>query len=645
MQRIIIILIMSMLATVSSFADGDKYNEKEYEDAEKLEHKLYEGAENPDWLQHAVWRCDSLYRVGERQDNYVVMAEALYLKSYVYIHNDDYDREMVDTMTKALEIVRKHNNMSIYFLYYMQYCEWLGHVDEKIVETKRLISETEQYDGMHEFTASGYQLLGNVYSESMCDYVTASEMYSKAEELQKKFPELGRALLDLPLLQGVNYANLGMRDKALRYIELFRKNNVDTPEGSPNEYVLLRMELIVAYALDDNAKANAIYSKISNHPIWAQVSPGEKAWVMMMSYICTERYAEAEALIPDLMSNDSECINNYVYVRRLYEKWGRHREALLYADKCREFSDSVRRVSEQRELKSMDSRMMAITLDGEAERAHSRQMLIILVSAAVIFIVVVIMMAIILYRRRLHTRQLTLKNQELVEARDEAVKAGEMKSEFINNMSHELRTPIHQINGFASVLTYGADALDVDSLNEITANINDASISLTSSIDNIIFLSSLDSDPHPTVRDEVSPAEVLETAFASVMRRLADGITVTQNADVPADLTITTNKQMLHKALLAIIDNAIKFTSQGSISLSVKASDDTVDFIVEDTGCGVPEGMEEKIFQRFVKVDDFVPGIGIGLSISQTVADSLGAKVYLDRTYTSGARFIFSIPR
>lgn len=645
MQRIIVILFVLMLATVGSFADGDKYNEKEYEEAVKLEHKLYEGAEDPNWLLNTVKRCDSLYKVGERQKNYVVMAEALYLKSYVYIHSDEYNREMVSTMNKAREIVRNHNNMSIYFLYYMQYCEWLGHVDEKIVETKAMISEAEQYEGMHEYTAGGYQLLGNVYSESMCDYVTAAEMYSKAEELKKKFPELDRALLDLPLLQGVNYANLGMRDKAQQHIELFRHDNIDTPVGSPNEYVLLRMELVVAYALDDKKKVDTIFRQIVNHPIWVQVSPGEKAWVKMMGYTCTGRYAEAEKLIPDLMENDSECVNNYVYVRRLYEKWGHHSEALLYADKCRQFSDSVRRVSEQREFKSMDSRMMKITMDGEAERAHSRQMLIMLVSGAVIFLVVVTMMAFILYRRRRHARQLMLKNQELVAARDEAVKAGEMKSEFIRNMTHELRTPIHQINGFASVLSYGAEELDVDTLNDITTNINDASTSLTSFIDNIIYLASLDSDPNPPVIQEVSPARVLKAALTSVLRRPAEGVEIVQNVNVPDDLGLTTNEQMLHNALAVLIDNAIKFTAQGSITLSVSATDEDVSFVVEDTGCGVPEGMEEKIFQRFVKADDFVPGIGIGLAICKIVADSLGATITLDRSYTLGSRFILKMPR
>lgn len=634
-----------MLASASSFADGDSFNEKEYQEAKELQHKLYEGADNPDWFERTIKRCDSLYHVGERQKNYVVMAEALYLKSYVYIHNDDYQQNMVDTMMKALDIVRSHKNMSIYFLYYMQYCEWLGHVDEKIVETKTMISETEQYDGMHEFTAGGYQLLGNVYSESMCDYVTANEMYSKAEALMKKFPELDRALLDLPLYMGVNYANLGMRDKAMEYIEQFRAKNIDTPEGSPNEYVLLRMELIVAYYFDDKKKASAIFNEILDHPIWAQVSPGEKAWVSMMAYTCTGRYVEAEACIPELMKNDSECINNYVYVRRLYEKWGKHREALIYADKCREYSDSVRRVSEQREMKSMDSRMMKVAMDGEAERANSRQLLIILVSAAIIFLFVVFTMAVFLYRRRRHAKLLTQKNQELVEARDEAVKAGEMKSEFIRNMSHELRTPIHQINGFASILSFSAADLDPDSISEITTNINDSSISLTSFIDNIIFLSSLDSDSRQPVLEELSPATIVEAAVAAALRRPAEGVTVNNVVDVPEDVLIATNKQMLTNALVALIDNAIKYTTEGSVTISAVATDDDIRFIVEDTGCGVPEGMEEKIFQRFVKVDDFIPGIGIGLTICRAVADSLGATVSLDRTYTQGSRFIFCIPR
>lgn len=634
-----ILLMMFMLSALVARADGESYNEKEYREAVMLQNKLYEGAEREDWLERTVARCDSLYEVGKRQGNYMVMAEGLYLKSYVYIHNDDYVDKMQRCMYEAMSLVKQHHNMSAYFLYYMQYCEWLGRVDDKVVETKMLIAETEEYEGMHEFTASGYELLGNVYSESMCDYVTANEMYQKAYALMQKYPELSTALLDLPLYMGVNYANLGDIDKAYEQASLFRTKNKNIPAGSPNEYVLKRSELIMAYACNDKKQIEKLYRQLSDNPIWSQISIGEMAWIQMMYYTTVGRFAEAESVIPQLMQNDSECVNNYVYIRRMYEKWGHYDKALLYADSCRDFSDSVRRVSEAKEFKSLDSRMMQITMDGEAERSRSKQMLTVLVCAAVVFFIIVAMMNIMLRRRKRHAQQLEDKNAELIEARDEAVKAGEMKSEFIRNMSHELRTPIHQLDGFATILGDSSMELDADSIRDITQNINAASMALTGAIDNIIYLSSLDSDIRKPEMENVLLAGVIDNAVSS-MGKIDKPITVVKQIDLPEGYTLYTNERMLVRALGCLLNNAVKFTNEGTITVAASVVDEQLTISVSDTGCGIEKGREEDIFERFVKIDSFVPGIGLGLSICRAAAYRLGFDVFVDTTYTGGARFV-----
>lgn len=634
-----ILLTLFALTALVARADGDPYDEKEYADAVKLQHKLYEGADSEDWLERTVTRCDSLYEVGKRQKNYMVMAEGLYLKSYVYIHNDEYIDKMQKCMYEAMHLMKQHNHMSVYFLYYMQYCEWLGKVDDKVLETKAFIAETEEYEGMHEFTASGYELLGNVYSESMCDYIQANEMYQKAYALMKKYPELSTALLDLPLYMGVNYANLGFTDKAYEQASFFKHKNKNIPKGSPNEYVLKRTELIMAYACNDKKQIEGLYRDLLENPIWSQISAGEMAWINMMYYTTVGRFVDAENVIPQLMQNDAECVNNYVYIRRMYEKWGRYDKALLYADSCKNFSDSVRRVSEAKEFMSLDSRMMQITMDGEAERSRSKLMLTTLVSGAIVFFVVVAMLYIMLSRRKRHARQLQEKNDELTEARDEAVKAGEMKSEFIRNMSHELRTPIHQLDGFATILADSGMELDADSIKEITQSINSASSALTGAIDNVIYLSALDSDSRKPEMEDVMLAGVIDSAVSS-MGRIDKPITVVKQIDLPEGYTLLTNERMLMRALGCLLNNAVKFTTEGTITIAASVVDDQLTISVADTGCGIAKGREEDIFERFVKIDSFIPGIGLGLSICKATALRLGFDVFVDTTYTGGARMV-----
>jgi signal transduction histidine kinase len=110
------------------------------------------------------------------------------------------------------------------------------------------------------------------------------------------------------------------------------------------------------------------------------------------------------------------------------------------------------------------------------------------------------------------------------------------------------------------------------------------------------------------------------------------------------DFEIMTSEVLLRRIVDTLIDNAIKNTTKGNITIRTAVSDDILTISIEDTGTGIPEGEEEHIFERFVKLDDFKKGLGLGLPLCRTLCKRLGGNVTLDKDYHSGARFVVTLP-
>lgn len=137
-----------------------------------------------------------------------------------------------------------------------------------------------------------------------------------------------------------------------------------------------------------------------------------------------------------------------------------------------------------------------------------------------------------------------------------------------------------------------------------------------------------------------------------VRHRVAPGVALQFDASSPA-ISLFTDPQRLHQILLNLLTNAAKFTQRGSITLGFSLENDEegntdlekVRFVVTDTGIGIKADKKEAIFDRFVKLDKETQGAGLGLTISRLLARILGGDVYLDTTYTKGARFVLILPR
>ena len=221
--------------------------------------------------------------------------------------------------------------------------------------------------------------------------------------------------------------------------------------------------------------------------------------------------------------------------------------------------------------------------------------------------------------------------------------AKQMKGSFIRNMSHEIRTPLNQIFGFVQLLTDPNIQLSDEEKRQYNDIISDQTTYMTRLINKFLELSEYESSDEPLPRETISIDETLNIVQSTVPQPQA-GVELTFSNNSGKD-TIDTNGKGLTRILQCLVGNAVKFTPSGYISVEcITNAEGSVTFSVTDTGKGIPEGDEERIFDRFYKVDEFVPGAGLGLSLVREIAKRMDATVNLDRTYTSqGSMFTVTL--
>lgn len=231
--------------------------------------------------------------------------------------------------------------------------------------------------------------------------------------------------------------------------------------------------------------------------------------------------------------------------------------------------------------------------------------------------------------------------EALVQARNRAEESDRLKTAFIANMSHEIRTPLNAIVGFTAVLP---DIKDDAERQGILDLVNENTQKLLHIVDDVVNISKIESGQEQLVMSTFDLNTVLAEAMSMFADRLKAGIEMT--ATFPLEnLTITTDMIRLSTIIKHLISNAAKFTNQGSIEVGYDMPvDRRVQIWVRDTGKGIAEENFERVFERFFKVDEFIPGAGLGLSICRVMAYSLGGDVTIESKLGEGSVFKVDIP-
>ncbi len=280
-----------------------------------------------------------------------------------------------------------------------------------------------------------------------------------------------------------------------------------------------------------------------------------------------------------------------------------------------------------------------------------------LFTVGIVLIIIVIFFHIHAIQRRKAFKKLNETNRQLMEANMRAEESSRMKTKFIQQISHEVRTPLNVLSGFTQVLADPNIEIDNNELQSISKKIVDNSERITHLVDKMLDLSLVNSDADIECNDKVSAEEVAQMAIKQSEIRKADHLEFELQIDDNAEqLTLTTNQKAAVKALMLLLDNAMKFTHplafkehkeaghKEHVALKVSKQGKMVIFSVEDTGIGVPTEQAENIFTEFVQLDEYSDGTGIGLSIARALARHMKGDITLDTTYTPGARFVLALP-
>ena len=253
-------------------------------------------------------------------------------------------------------------------------------------------------------------------------------------------------------------------------------------------------------------------------------------------------------------------------------------------------------------------------------------------------------------------------NEELRVANERAKASSKMKSEFIRNITHEIRTPLNIVSGFTQILTAQDISLPDEEKKDIQERVTENTDRITNLVDRMLELSDASSEALIERNDQTNVVDIVSQAIdhsriafhTQPGRSTMDGMpqrfkrddsTVVFEVSQIQMIHLRTNKIYAIRALAQLLENAMKFTREGSITLSMTYTDSKIQFIVEDTGIGIPAQETEHIFEEFVQLDPFVDGTGIGLTVARSMAQRMGGDLWLDTSYKGGARFILELLR
>lgn len=508
-----------------------------------------------------------------------------------------------------------------------------------ITQTMKEIMDRKHKDGCEEQYLVP-KMLGHVYNT--CGNIPgAIEAFKKAIELIKgtRYEADGLSFLYLGL------AHIQMNndlDKALYWIDEDLKE-LHRHQGEQNYY----RGLADAYAIKaivkfrqrqyDNFNENYELSEEANRKNHQPIGDLFLPYARIYKLLFDGKTDEALKAVDNLASKTEK----YLLSCDIYRYIGDDDKAFLTQRELMHRRDSIAGVTIAENLMNQENEIQLI----KSQQQASRRMNIVLTVSVFLAFLVIVLMARNLINRRRYQNNLLEKNKALEEANKQVTAADEMKTEFIRSVSHEIRTPLNIINGFTEVLTNQDNTFDPNERHQIASTINDNARQITSLVNKMLALANNSTKDLLKEAENTDVLNICHCVIESMPMVDAEKIKVSFEDQTEGwDHLIFTHSDSLLQMLDDLLENAAKFTEQGYIQLRLSKNDKLCSFTVEDTGCGINKEDAKHIFERFMKVDEFKEGLGLGLAYCHETAQKLGGTLELDTTYKAGCRFVLKLP-
>lgn len=331
--------------------------------------------------------------------------------------------------------------------------------------------------------------------------------------------------------------------------------------------------------------------------------------------------------------------SNLLFKAQCLESMGRFKEACKAYAYYNQVNDSVRSAELDDKLSKytiqfdVDKlKMEKLELSAEVNR---NRMIVILTGSTCILILLIILTC-------FYIRTLAM-NKKLDAANKAVVKASRIKSSFIQHITHEIRTPLNSIVGFSSLIAAGG--VSEEENKEYAIQIESSNAYLLDLVNNVVDIADMDSLTEDMPKRPFDVDTCCKECISEILPSVKEGVEL-QYTPPSVSVMMLAVYPWVKRVLLTLLGNAGKFTEVGVIRLSYEEDKQKrlVRFIVEDSGPGIDEQYKESIFERFVKVDNFTPGTGLGLAVARQIMNIVDGEIYLDTTYLDGARFVVEWP-
>lgn len=321
----------------------------------------------------------------------------------------------------------------------------------------------------------------------------------------------------------------------------------------------------------------------------------------------------------------------------LYEEIKDYPNALKYLKISHQIQDSLTTDAAHKQLNELQVKYDLNALNNEKTMLEVKNKQTLLISLSILLIIVISICTYLYFSLKKEKRM----KMELKVLHGKAQESEKMKQAFINSICHEIRTPLNAIVGFSDLIMN--EDIDAEMRREFPAEIQKSTVLLTGLVNSMLEVANLD------VSEEKLPCEAadLKDICTQEMELLNKKPGIEYILDIaPESMIIQTNVQYLTQVIGHLLNNANKFTEKGCITLSYEADkqQEHISISVTDTGCGIPKEKYEEVFNRFSKLDTFVPGNGLGLYLRRLIVKRLAGEIKIDPSYAEGTRMVVTLP-
>lgn len=537
---------------------------------------------------------------------------------------------------------RRHNQLKYYYftwnrlvLYYTKHAQYTL----AQYEIQRMLDQAIK-DDYKPATGQAYQQLGHIYRLKKL-LRPSLEYYRKGVEYLEQSQESYHSMCNAYLNLVSAYIAVNDYDNAQKNLDKARNVVTQPAEG----WEIKMREVTINANTGKFAEARALLNEIERSTTAISREHRLIAWYTI--YVQSDAYVDAlrtlDALFAEYerLGTDKLYYSSFLSSRaQLYAALGNYYAA--YKDQQQYLTTYMQQTSAdgERTLSEFATLMDVARLDREKTEAQQQVQTERLHRTYVI----IVTLAIILALAAFFILTLTRMNRRLALAKRAAEDSDRMKGIFIRTITHEINTPLNAIVGFTE-LAAGASTDDQERQSYINI-VRENSGYLQKLVNDVLYISDIESSDTPPVRTLVELNNCCTQCIAHAEALAPSQVRLLFTPETAAPCMIHTSLPHVTKVLNELLANALRFTQKGTVSLSYAHSADRqqIIFTITDSGPGIPAHEAERIFDRFVKLNAFNQGLGLGLGVCRLIAQALGGEIHLDTTYTQGARFHFTIP-